>query len=496
MAGFTSLNAYDADVRIPSFLGLMQYGDGINQDPRYATDCRNINTDGGTLKPFGACIALAGELSSPIETLARLYRRWHAVDSEREVLVAASGGQLYHRLPIEDSWTLIALPTGWDGDAYQSNAWSWAAYQINPEGSVAPVDVLLLSNALDGMVMIRGDTMAASAVATPKRFGVIARYAERIWGGAIPDDPDMLAYSAPYDPTDWTARVEIPEDGAGDIQQPSWDGDSFSAMHAFGSQMIAFKKTRVWRVLGTNPGEYTFKEQYGGGAPYPDTIAVNGEYIYMLDDGGVTQYDGLAVMAYKQEYIRDFMATVNRACLGKASACIWRDKYLVALPVGDSAINNAVLIYNFREGTWLIRDDISVEAWLPAGETLYFTSSSTPGRIWTYAHDLVDEAAMPCRWVTPWSDFSYKNITKSSFEIYLSVRCSVDARPLTLTVETEKKSKTKTIAFPATGDGVPLQKRVLLANRGRRFRLIVESEGASPWEIEGGLQLSAEIDKD
>jgi len=61
------------------------------------------------------------------------------------------------------------------------------------------------------------------AVETPKKFGVITRHAERIWGSGIPSDPDMLVYSAPYDPLDWTANVEQPQDGAGDILQPSWD---------------------------------------------------------------------------------------------------------------------------------------------------------------------------------------------------------------------------------------------------------------------------------
>lgn len=166
MANFISLGAYDADIRIPSFMGLMQYGDGLNGDVRYATNARNVETRGGVLQPCAKCELLIPELPDPITTLARLYRRYYAdSDAEREVLIAASGGQLYYLCPGETPaptvWTAIALPTDWAGDAYASNTWSWAAYEINPEGSVAPVDVLLLSNAEDG----------ARRIAEPGRTG-------------------------------------------------------------------------------------------------------------------------------------------------------------------------------------------------------------------------------------------------------------------------------------------------------------------------------------
>ena len=205
MASYNSIGTYSAVSSYPSFKGLMQYGDGINTDPRYAVDAVNVETVGGVLQPAAACVLLAPKLAQPIKTLARLYRRWYTGTDNREVLVAASGGKLYYMLPGASSWTQLAFPTG--VTAYQSDVWSWVAYEINPEGSEASVDVLLLSNALDGMVMVRGDNLTVSVVSTPKKFGVIARYAERIWGGAITEDPDMLVYSAPYDPTDWAANV-------------------------------------------------------------------------------------------------------------------------------------------------------------------------------------------------------------------------------------------------------------------------------------------------
>ena len=171
MASYNSIGAYEATSVIPEFKGLMQYGDGIGTDPRYATEAKNLETFGGVLQPAAACTIMTPSLEAPIETLARLYRRWYTGLDSKEILVAASGGKLYSMLPTASAWTQLAFPTG--VSAYTSNVWSWVAYEINPDGAESPVDVLLLSNADDGMVMVRGDDLTVTAVETHKKFGVI-----------------------------------------------------------------------------------------------------------------------------------------------------------------------------------------------------------------------------------------------------------------------------------------------------------------------------------
>lgn len=494
MAGFNTIKAYDADAHIPEFRGLMQYGDGINQDPRYAVEAYNMETPAGVLQPAASCTLLTPTLVKPIETLARLYRRWYTGPDSKELLIAASDGKLYYMLPGASEWTQLEMPTGIT--SFNSNAWSWAAYETNPEGSEASVDVLLISNALDGMFMIRSDTMKVTAVDTPKKFGVIERYSERIWGGAITDDPDMLVYSAPYDPTNWTADTEIPEDGAGDIMQPSWDGDSFTALKSFGSQLIAFKKTRVWRILGTDPGEYVFKEQYGGGAPYEATIAVDSERIFMLTNKGVVIYDGLSVNPFQQEYAMNVFKDANKVYMHKACACLWNGKYYVSLPLGASQINNAVLIFNMVDRTWLLRKDVSVEAFLTTDDDIYFTSSTTPGQIWKWRENSWETSATQSasKWVSPWNDLNQKAIVKGGFEVYLICETKNEAATLNITMETEKKAKTKQLIV---SKNTRKQKRLRFGGAGRRFRLIIESPINTPsWRLVGGVLVVAEIDPD
>lgn len=82
-----------ARLKLEGFLGLYQGGDGVLEDPRYAVEAVNVETRGGVLAAAARARRLEAELEEPIGTLARLHRRWHAEEGERDVLVAASGGR-------------------------------------------------------------------------------------------------------------------------------------------------------------------------------------------------------------------------------------------------------------------------------------------------------------------------------------------------------------------------------------------------------------------
>ena len=273
---YFSLHAYDADVWIPGFAGLNQADIGLNPDIRFAATAENVETPHGVLQPQAATQEIICEnvthggthsdyFGSRIETMASFYRRWYTGSGDKTWYICCSGGHFYQKQKGNDvPWEEIELPSG--VSAFQSSVWSWVTYEINPQNSTDTIDVLLLSNNLDGMIMIvppdRPSTwgdyqtrtweymadMTWADVVSPKwhiqaiatrgmKSGVIERFKERIWATDIPNDPDMLVYSATYDPTDWRLYSDDPdpqdpyqtegqpEDGSGDILQPTWDGD-------------------------------------------------------------------------------------------------------------------------------------------------------------------------------------------------------------------------------------------------------------------------------
>ena len=535
MAYFT-LHAYDADVNLQAFLGLTRVPTEMNGDIRYAEEAVNVETPNGVLQPQAAPSLMEGEFTDRIETLAMFHRRWYAGNGSKDWLIAVTGGKLYQRQVGEHvGWMEIDLPSGID--AYQCSVWSWVTYEMQPDDDdSSPIDVLLMSNKQDGMIVVippdrprnwndlteqtwnavkeetwkevTSPRWAINSVDTQGyKFGVIARYAERIWGGDVEDEPDLLVYSAPYDPTDWEANTDIPEDGAGEVRQPSWDGDSFTALRAFGDQLIAFKERKVWRVMGTDPGEFTFKEQFGGGAPYFNTVVVDVERILMAEREGMSSYDGMSVAPFARDAVKRIWQTINPAAMNQMCAVLYDRKYYLAFPTGDSEVNNALLVYDLQSGSILYYEDIYIESMLATETELYATSSSLPGKVVYLHYDSWKTGAASgkaTRWVTPWMDFGYKRIVKGGFEVYFTPEVQNEAVTLKFSIQSEKKLKTKYYTVqPLTeeqraADKHHRYKRLHFGGSGRRFRLIIETDEGetAPWRLIGGIQMVAETDPD
>ena len=534
MAYFT-LHAYDADVWVRAFRGINQADMTLNPDINFATEATNVETPFGVLQPEARRTEMLGSFTDRIETLAAFTRRWYEGAGNHDWYVCCSGGKLYQRQKGAGvDWSEIELPTG--VNAYSKSTWSWVTYEINPENTDYTVDVLLMSNDADGMIMIvpperptthddltefTHSAMASKThneLASPAwtvrtvytnghKFGVLERYAERIWGTAIADNPDLLVYSAPYDPMDWEPNADIPEDGAGEISQPTWDGDKFCALKRFGDQLLAFKKNHVWRVLGTNPGEYEMHEQYGGGTEFFNTIAVDKERVFLESVNGLSIYDGMSISEYAREQVNEIWKTVNRGAMEQMCAALFMNRYYIAFPAGDSAVNNAMLIYNMSDGSILYHNNIFVESFLPTDDALFYTSSTLPGKMLQMRYNSWEDgeaSGNATKWVTPWMDFGYKRIQKGGFDLYFMPEVKDTAVELKISVQTEKKLKTKTYTIqPLTAEQQAANKehrgkRLHFGGAGRRFRVIIETEAGvtAPWRLIGGLQLVVETDPD
>jgi hypothetical protein len=482
------MSAYETSVTIPSFAGINQAGDGYNQSMRYARVMENVNVSGGSFTPMREGLRLEQTLDKPIGTLAYLHRRYLMQGTERTLLVAISDGKVYTKaLDNEDEW--VQRYSG-----LTDNDCDWITYEVNREGdndqqgTPSPVDVLLFTNATDGMFCLYGDDLHVEPVETPYKFGVLARFNERIWGAGITDMPDSLVYSAPYDPFDWEAQAEIPEDGAGEIMQPSWDGDSFVALRQVGNYLMAFKRNAVWRVYGTNPGEFVIQQQYGGGTIEENTVAVADDHVYMLGAKGIMRYDGSGVTPFMQDNVQDIIASVNTAALDKCVAGMRNGVYCVALPVNGSEFCNAILEYNTREYTFAFRTGVTVDTFLQINERLLYTSATEPGKLFELRDDIGQP--LPVIWKSGMQDLGLKNAIKSAFILYMMVETETPA-PIYIGIRTEKKLKQK-VVMVCPGKAT----RVHLSNRGRVFSLELKSLSSVPFKIAGGVKIDLELDPD
>lgn len=507
-------NSYETTVQIDSFAGFYQGGGLRGTSMKYAVDGENFDTTGGLLRSMeGGRIHVDAQLPAPIGTLMLLYRRFRlgVYPGEAALLIAAAGAKIYAR-PLsagrDAPWYEIfdgITNDHFDYVSYETSTyWMLNGKRVDPKTDGAlevnannPIDVLIMSNADDGMLIVYGDSLDVtpfrvqpSSTNVEKKFGVLTRHAERIWGAAIPDQPDMLMYSTPFEPLNWEQNDEYPEDGAGDIQQPSWDGDSFVALRTYGSYLLAIKKNRVWRITGTNPGEYYFKEQFGGGTIVENTVVVYNDYMFLLSYDGLMMYDGTAVQPFRQPYVKDIMQRLNWACAENAVSAMRGEVYCLAFPIDGSAVNNAILEYNTAERTFNLRVGVYVSSFLAYENRLYYTDSRPSATGFSGGVMILEGGAtLPMRYVTAYQDLDYKSITKSGFVVYLLADNDVT---VTVGIRTEKKLKSRTVTLVAGK-----AKRIRLNVTGRSFRFELAADGgSSPWVFGSGIQINMELDSD
>jgi hypothetical protein len=197
--------------------------------------------------------------------------------------------------------------------------------------------------------------------------------------------------------------------------------------------------------------------------------------------------------------IRGVVGRINQNAIESACAVMFQHKYYLALPLDNSLINNAVVIFDTQTGNWLLRTDVSVESFLAGEDELLFTSSTTPGKVWRWKENSWDTGVIseaPVKWVSPWNNLGAPNVTKGGFEVYITPESQGEST-ISLTIQTEKKSKTKTYTFQAPVPGKEAKQKALrFGGNGRRFRLIIESQSGDPWRLVGGILIVPEIDAD
>ena len=399
-------------------------------------------------------------------------------------------------------------------------------------------DALLYSDTKNGMLALgfvrttqhAGGILLSESITTPYLFGVIARYGERVWGTGIPDHPDLIVYSAPYDPADWSPNADIPEDGAGEIEQPTFDGDYFTALVPFGNSLLAFKKHHLFRITGLSPDEFTFQEQYGGGTIFPETIVTYQESVYFLTENGVCVYDGVTTRPFQQDMLFNLWRNSRLTAIDyrKPTGIIFGTKYILSFPPNSTAstLNTRAVMYDFADNTWHTCDALSANAYVVDENALYlFTKNTATSSNFTKWYGSVLEiptstlngfsgpAFGKLDWRSPWTDMGCKDVLQHDYQLrfWIQTHCNMIASggtaasghlKLQVTMETERGSRTREIVFTENVDEEVMM-RFHLSGRRVRFRIQAMSDNPSLtntmncwFRIMGGMQLNADTTPD
>ena len=479
---------YYGSFSIPTPKGVYQAAGDTNVNADYAYKAENIRTERGLLaSAYGTSRAFPA-LGYPIETITRFYRRNRPDDPE--VYVAAANGTIYTYTTGEAGW--VDRMGG-----FYSNLWSYVTYETVEDGKT--VDLLLMTNAEDGMIAVYGSDLRVEKKTlnlgdnyAAVRFSVLGRYAERIWGTGAPGYPDNIFYSHPYNPFDWTAIEETPELGGGVIQQPTWDGEAFVAIEPFGGYLLAIKPSTVFEIRGTDPSSFSITQAYGTDGPaQPRTICTDRMSALFLARGGLGMYDGSTLSLLSRDALYETMRMRMPGMDDKATACVCDHVYYLALCVRESeddvlTENNTVVEFDTERGTFMIRKGIRVKDFYSIGGKVYFTRADDPFEILRYNDpDAQGYLGVPMDsvWETPWFDLDKRSI-KSEFTLRFTAETDYSDVPLEIYLATDRRERKKVVMLQKGRKdyAVPIH------SRGKRVKLRLRSHAkAASWRIHGGI---------
>lgn len=490
---------YEDAILLSNFQGIWQQNGDSSLAKSFAYNAYNMATERGRLARAAGYEKALPPLLARIGTLARFYRRHIEDEANREVFVAVTLDGIYTYIAGDDAWIKRYPETG----ALKKDDFDSITYEAAVDGET--VDILIMTNNQDGMICIYGHDLHAerkvirAVEGGPEiSFNILGRHAERIWAAGVVGEPDNLYYSHPYDPFNWSANEEQPELGGGMIQQPTWNGDEFIALRALGGYMMAIRKSSMFAIRGTDPSTYVIDEMYGDDCPRSEnSIAIDSARMFYMAEGGIGVFDGTSAQLLARDALYETMRMRPNDFLRTECACTAGHVYYMALRVRESVndkptVNNTVIEYDTRRGTFMVRKGLNIDSFLAVNGKVYCTSGVNPGRVYLYGSgDTYDGAEIETLWKTGYLDENGKNVNKSAFTVRFYAEGEQGAT-LGVTIETEKKRKTKTVALTPKGK----QHRVRIQNKGKKFALEITSNGVQPWEIRGGIQIDYEIDEE
>lgn len=481
---------------IPTPKGVYQAAGDTNLQPDYAYRAENMRTQRGMLATSYGTSRAFPALGEPIETLERFYRRSRPDDPQ--VFVAGAGGAIYTYTMGTEGWICRA-------EGFSSSRWSCVTYETAQESGT--IDLMIMSNAQDGMVVIYGDDLRVEKKEitigddhTGIRFAQLGRHAERIWGTGAPGYPDDIFYSKAYDPFDWTGDTDAPELGGGMIKQPTWDGDAFIALQPFGGYLLAIKQRTVFEIRGCDPSSFIITQAYGTDGPMQArTIGTDRLSMLFLTQNGLGLYDGSTLELLSRDALHETMRMRMEGTQQLATACVCSHVYYLALCVRESeedvlTENNTVIEYDTQRGTFMIRKGIRVKDFFVMDGRIYFTQADAPYEVLRYNDEESGSylgRPIASLWETPWLDLG-KDVMKRDFVIRFTAQADESGVPVKLTIVTDRREKTRTVLLGKRRQDY----QIGIQTSGKRVRLRVQSsQRAAGWRIYGGIEVEYSTDE-
>ena len=311
----------------------------------YAAEAKNIfwNLDGGFRKAGGTA-KLSAELESGAEIMG-VYDYWKigATGSYTRRKICHVGQFIYEDQD-SDTWQKLGVAT-----------YTTLEDAKHPNYSTFN-DLLIISSDGNTDVPMSWDQTTFQVLAgSPPNFAYSVEHRNRQWAAGVVSNPSRLYYCAADDPEDWVGS------GSGFIDISPGDGDEIRGIASYKNELWVFKgpnKGSIHRITGSTPVDFariTFIRGLAC-AGHSTIVQVRDDLLFMTPTGSIRSLKATAAFG---DYIDSALTfpidswlrtNLNKSKTKEAWAVNDTTESLLylSIPTGSSAVNDTVLVYDYK----------------------------------------------------------------------------------------------------------------------------------------------------
>ncbi|MCI8613259.1 MAG: hypothetical protein HFE48_06150 [Clostridia bacterium] len=215
-------------------------------------------------------------------------------------------------------------------------------------------DVSLICSSVDGMAVYDGET-ARMVESSPKITSMALHY-ERLFVTSA-DAVTSVRFSDDLDPTNWSQSL----DSGGFVELADGYGKSNKVV-AFLNYVYIFRDYGISRMIAyADQSEFSVSNLYvSAGRIYPSSVAVCGDKVIFLSDGGLNVFDGLSTAPVLKS-----LGSITPKKDGAVG--YWADgKYFLAYSSGGEK-NDRLLVYDTLGGNAEISEGFEISSFVGCG---------------------------------------------------------------------------------------------------------------------------------
>lgn len=468
---------------VEKYPAIESFAKGVNQSLNNqligideATIANNVNVSDGSLKTTkGYKRAFEGVLPSGKKTLMKHYDKGDAT------ILVAIGNEIYKHN--KDTGSFNSIYTGSTSDDF-----SFVNFQL------ALDEVTIMTNGKDDVLVYDGSSFRPlkylgkdSAESDKQENGepnkapkgkYITIHEERLWISGNEEEPNRYYYSEDLDVDNFSFEIigdDIHEFG-GFEDIPTWDGGVIIGMRALFDDVVIFKNKNVFRVFGTYPGNFNLIQIFDtvdGNILHRTIESIENTAIWTSTEG-IHLFNGVNAQLVSDK-VKDYFVDLNREQSHKAVAVIYKRKYILSIPVGDSTDNNLILEFDMNSGAFTTKTGIGADSFIEIGDKLYFTNKD--GHIFEYGvgNDF-DGKPINMIWQTGNNSYGEQHSRKILNRIYFRARGNGSMK---ITSISERKEVERIIELTDEFDFY----RQRLRNKGRFLKFKIENIDGSNIEL-------------